>query len=106
MHSISNAGEAVGRITPKNSETETTFAPSLGPGDQTKSDSSHRSGETPHDQGYGKRLASVTAKLAMLGFELHPLTGEQLLVGRWNMSRTLASVEAAERFLVMVGGAV
>lgn len=53
---------------------------------------------------YAKRLNDVTAKLALLGFSLYPLHDETLLVTRWNMSRALPSVEAAERFLRQVGG--
>ncbi len=53
---------------------------------------------------YGKRLADVTTRLAAAGFSLYPLHDETLLVTRWNMTRTLPSIEAAERFLHMVGG--
>jgi hypothetical protein len=50
-----------------------------------------------------KRLSDVTAKLAILGFSLYPLHDETLLLTRWNMSRTLPSIEAAEQFLRQVG---
>ena len=52
-----------------------------------------------------KRLADVTAKLAIQGFSLYPLHDDSLLVTQWGMSKVLPSVEAAERFLAMVGGA-
>jgi len=92
---------------PMKSEAETTIAASLGSRDQKQSDSSHgsdRRGTGQAPLGYTKRLANVTAQLAVKGFSLYPLTDETLLVTRWNMSRVLPSIEAAERFYRMVGG--
>ncbi len=53
---------------------------------------------------YTKRLADVTAKLALRGFSLYPLHDESLLVAQWGMSKVLPSIEAAERFSRIVGG--
>lgn len=103
MHTLIDA-TAARSAAPKNDETETTGR-SLGSWDQTESDRTNRSDETESPQPYTKRLASITAKLAIAGFELYPLTGRQLVLARWNMFRVLPSIEAAERFLVQIGGA-
>ena len=52
-----------------------------------------------------KRLADVTAMLAIRGFSLELQPDRTLLLSRWNMSRTLPSIEPAEQFLGQVGGA-
>lgn len=56
-------------------------------------------------QPYAKRVANCTARLALLGFSMHPLVGDSFVISRWNMSRTVADIADAERFLKMVGGA-
>ena len=106
MHSLNGAFLARATM-PNNGEAETTGR-SLGSWDQTESDKANRSDELVAEQeprSSVKRLADVTAKLAMHGYSLYPLTDGTLLVTRWNLSKTLPSVNAAERFLQMVGGA-
>ena len=61
-------------------------------------------GEQAPERSYAKRLADITARLALKGFSLYPLHNDELLVTQWGMSKTLPSIEAAERFLRMVGG--
>lgn len=81
--------------------------------EQSKSNAVDSDAERARDQAIGaiaprshtKRLADVTAKLAIQGFSLYPLHDDSLLVTQWGMSKVLPSVEAAERFLAMVGGA-
>jgi hypothetical protein len=104
MHSISGAQCARASV-PKNGEAESTGG-SLGLWDQTKSLAIDDTGASLGRQPYPVRLERVTRRLAELGFGLYPLYDEQLLVtNEWAMSRTLPSIEAAERFCRTVGGA-
>ncbi len=66
-------------------------------GDQA-SDSAPRS--------YAKRLADVTAKLALQGCALYELSDGTLLATRVNMTRPLPTIVAAERFVALMEGAV
>lgn len=107
MHQTQNASAAEMR-TPGMGEAETTFAASLGSRDQTETDTTNRTQGLAFEQAprsYAKRLLDVTAKLALQGFSLYSLHDDKLLVTRWNMSRTLLSIEAAECFHRQVGGA-
>lgn len=52
-----------------------------------------------------RQFADLERKLVQLGFKLHPLHDDTLLVERWGISRVLADLAAAERFLSQVGGA-
>ena len=58
-----------------------------------------------HGAGERKALATVTAQLAMRGFELHRMGDGSFLVTRWNLSRPLADLNAARRFAESVGAA-
>ena len=53
-----------------------------------------------------KRLDTVTAELALRGFELRRTVEGPLLVLRWGRARELHDVEAAEAFAVTVGARV
>jgi hypothetical protein len=104
MHSFDGA-HAARACLPKNGEAETTGG-SLGLWDQTKSLAGDDTGASLSRQAYPVRLERVTRRLAELGFGLYPLYDEQLLVtNEWAMSRTLPSIEAAERFCRQIGGA-
>lgn len=50
------------------------------------------------------RLSALQDRFARLGFRLHPLNGDTLLVERWGMTRTLPGLDAAAKFLRSVGG--
>ena len=50
-----------------------------------------------------KRLDTVTAELALQGFELRRTAEGPLLVIRWGQVRELRDVDAAETFAVAVG---
>lgn len=50
------------------------------------------------------RLGALQDRFARLGFRLHPLNGDTLLVERWGMTRTLPGLDAAAKFLRSVGG--
>lgn len=52
-----------------------------------------------------KALETLRAKLALRGYELHELADGSLMVSRWNLSRPLSSIEAAEAFARQVGAA-
>jgi hypothetical protein len=103
MNSIMGAHVARARM-PENGEAETTGG-SLGLWDQTKSLAGDDTGASLGRQPYPVRLERVTRRLAELGFGLYALYDEQLLVtNEWAMSRTLPSIEAAERFCRQIGG--
>jgi hypothetical protein len=55
---------------------------------------------------YAKRLANVTARLALQGCELYQLSDGTLLATRVNMTRPLPTIAAAERFVALMEGAV
>lgn len=50
-----------------------------------------------------KALATLTAKLALRGYELHQMADSSLLISRWNLSRPLADLDAARKFAERVG---
>ena len=52
-----------------------------------------------------KALATLTAKMAIAGFSLHPLADGSFLACRWGLSRPLPDLYAAHRFLRHIGGA-
>lgn len=64
------------------------------------------SNNQPHycaaDQGEVKRLATVTAKLAIAGYSLVQLQAGSFLVGRWTWTKELADLVAVEQFLSKV----
>jgi hypothetical protein len=55
-----------------------------------------------------KTIATLRAQLALLGYQLHEIVGEEgrraWLVSRWDRSRELADVRAIEAFLAHAGG--
>jgi hypothetical protein len=51
-----------------------------------------------------KRQATLAAKLALLGYSLHPLSRGGFLVSRWDRSRHLDDLGAVAAFLRQVGG--
>ena len=52
-----------------------------------------------------KRLVNLQAEFARRGFTLDPLIETKVLVRRWGLSRVLDDLDAAERFLKLLGGA-
>ena len=50
-----------------------------------------------------KRLATLRAVLARKGFELHPTATGIYVVARWNLARTLATLEDVQGFAQQVG---
>ena len=52
-----------------------------------------------------KRLATVTAQLALKGFQVHALAVGGYFVARWNLCRYCAAVEDLEAFARQVGAA-
>ena len=103
---VQHAQTGAKNTVPRNNEAETTGR-SLGSNLQTKTDGIDCASvavDGQEAQSYGNRLATVTAQLAARGFSLYPLHDETLLVTRWNMTRVLPSIGAAESFLRMVGG--
>ena len=54
--------------------------------------------------GYGKRLATLRAQLALGGFVLQEADDGSFLVARWGKSRALVNLEAVSAFLRQVGG--
>ena len=51
-----------------------------------------------------KTLATVAARLALRGYELHQLADGSLSVSRWNLSRPLADLDDVDQFLLQIGG--
>jgi len=51
-----------------------------------------------------KQLSTLQARYAMAGFGLHALADGSYLACRWNLSRSLPTLEAAGAFLRMIGG--
>jgi hypothetical protein len=77
-------------------------------GQQSKTERSDSRSDGFVDQGpipYTKRVSTCQAKLALLGFSMHPLVGDSFVIGKWGMSRTVADITDAEAFLARVGGA-
>ena len=58
-----------------------------------------------NDDALVKVRASLTAKLALLGYSLHQLSGGGYLVSRWDRTRHLNDLHAVSAFLRQVGGA-
>jgi hypothetical protein len=50
-----------------------------------------------------KRLATLQAMLARKGFELHPSATGIYVVARWNLARTLATLDDVQGFAQQVG---
>ena len=50
-----------------------------------------------------KRLATLQAVLARKGFELHPTATGIYVVARWNLARTLATLDDVQGFAQQVG---
>ena len=50
-----------------------------------------------------KRLATLQAMLARKGFELHPTATGIYIVTRWNLARTLATLDDVQGFAQQVG---
>lgn len=50
-----------------------------------------------------KRFATLRARLALRGFQMHRQADGRLLVIRWNLAKTLPSLDAAERFAEQAG---
>ncbi len=51
-----------------------------------------------------KRLATLTARFALAGHQLHCRQNGELVVSRWGWSRVFDSIGAAEDFLARIGG--
>lgn len=64
--------------------------------------SDHQHPHCAADQGEVKRLATVTAKLAIAGYSLVQLQSGSFLVGRWTSTEELADLGAVEQFLLRV----
>ena len=54
--------------------------------------------------GFGKRLATLRAQLALGGFVLQEAHDGSFIVARWGQSRALVNLEAVSAFLRQVGG--
>jgi hypothetical protein len=52
-----------------------------------------------------KRFANLQARLALLGFTLHELSGGGFLIGKWNLSRYAPDLCAVGAFLKQVSAA-
>ena len=52
-----------------------------------------------------KRLATVTAQLALKGFQVHELTTGGFFCAKWNLTKYCAAVEDLEAFARQVGAA-
>lgn len=50
-----------------------------------------------------KRLATVTAQLALKGFQVHKVTTGGFFVARWNLTRYCHALEDLEAFARQVG---
>lgn len=57
--------------------------------------------EAEHD----KALATVTAQLALKGFQVHALAVGGYFVARWNLTRYCAALEDLQAFARQVGAA-
>jgi len=53
---------------------------------------------TPIVTAMDKRLATVTAALALVGIELRPALDGTFVAVRWNLTRALPTLDAAEAF--------
>ena len=62
--------------------------------------------DSASDDGAVKNRATLTAKLALLGFTLHELSDGAFLVCRWDRSRRLADLTAVADFLRHAAGGV
>ena len=60
---------------------------------------------SPNDHPNAKRFATVQAKLALQAFVLRKLDSGTFICTRWGLCRELDSLEAVERFAVLVGAA-
>lgn len=55
------------------------------------------------DRPLDKRVANVTAQLALEGFQVHAVTTGGYFVARWNLTKFCAAVEDLEAFARQVG---
>lgn len=100
-----NAVQA-GVCTPQKNETLATVAPAQGPSSKALLTGTEFATATQVPQPVGcKQFASLAARFALKGFELHHLHGDSVMVTRWGLARVLRDLQAAERFLQTVGGA-
>jgi hypothetical protein len=58
-----------------------------------------------HTDAQTKRLATITARLALAGHQVFELADGGYLVARWGMTRACPSLEALQSFARMVGAA-
>ncbi|MGX5650195.1 hypothetical protein ACWKW4_08065 [Hydrogenophaga borbori] len=59
----------------------------------------------PIDAGQQKRLATVTAQLALQGFQAYPVATGGFFVSRWDRTKFCAALEDLEAFARQVGAA-
>ncbi|MCV2354629.1 hypothetical protein LNV09_10695 [Paucibacter sp. B2R-40] len=52
-----------------------------------------------------KAFATIRAELALKGYGLKKQPDDTLLITRWDLCREVESLDAAARFLKMIGGA-
>jgi len=83
-----------------------------GPGHHPEANADHQStaGQDPTDDGDGaqtaaKRFETLRAVLALRGFELREVRTGGWLIVRWNMTRHVTDLDAAEAFARTVGAA-
>lgn len=50
-----------------------------------------------------KREATVTAQLALKGFQVHPVATGGYFIARWNLTKFCAAIEDLETFARQVG---
>lgn len=56
------------------------------------------------DDAYRKRLATLQARAALAGFELHRLEDGRLLAARWGLTREFPDASAVEQWLARLDG--
>ncbi|NUZ06749.1 hypothetical protein [Piscinibacter koreensis] len=56
--------------------------------------------------GTAKELATLQARFALSGYQLHRLASGRLLMTRWGLTREFEDEAAAAAFLPQIGGAV
>ena len=98
MEHITHALARAFNVAPTNDEARITATTVPGPkNQQTHTDSASNNAER-------KALATLTAQFAIRGYALHQLADGSLMVSRWNLSRALTGISAAQTFLAQVGG--
>ena len=53
----------------------------------------------------GKRLATLTAQLALKGFQVHQVTSGGFFVARWNLTKYCPALADLQAFAEQVGAA-